>query len=143
MQYIFDKPIIASTGTEKYSCTILWSNGEFIVDEPEKVGGTGKGPDPYTLILSSLGACTLATLRMYVDRKGWDVPVIGVSLNMYHEVRDGKNVNVIDRSLNFISPLTDEQRERLIQIARLCPISKLLEAGVQINTFAGAKNDIT
>jgi len=139
MQYLFDKPIVASLGTEKYSCTIKWSNGEFIVDEPERAGGKGIGPDPYTLILSSLGACTLATLRMYIDRKGWDVPRLEASLNMYREIRDGIAVNVIDRSLNFLSPVTDEQRERLIQIAKLCPISKLLEAGVQINTFAGAK----
>ncbi len=142
MNYIFDRPVVASMGTEKYTCTIKWSNGEFIVDEPEKAGGKGLGPDPYTLILSSLAACTLATLRMYIDRKEWDIPQLEASVNMYREFREGKNVNVIDRSLNFLSPVTAEQKERLIQIAKLCPISKLLEAGVQINTFAGTSDEI-
>jgi putative redox protein len=104
------------------------------MDEPEKSGGKGRGPDPTTLILSALAACTVATLRMYIDRKGWDIPHLQATANMYREIRDGKSVNVIDRIVNFLTPVTVEQRERLIQIAKLCPVSKLLEAGVKINT---------
>jgi putative redox protein len=51
-------------------------------------------------------------------------------------MREDKNVTVIDRDLNFLSPVTDEQRERLIQIAKVCPISKLLEGEINIRTFA-------
>ncbi len=133
--------MVASIGTEKYKCTVEWRHGKFIADEPESSGGKDKGPDPYTLLLSSLGTCTLATLRMYIDRKGWDVPKIAVSVNMYHEVRDGKTVTVIDRDLNFLSPVTDEQRERMVQIAKVCPISKILEGEIQVRTFAYSDND--
>jgi len=133
--------VVASIGTEKYKCTVEWRHGKFIADEPESSGGKDKGPDPYTLLLSSLGTCTLATLRMYIDRKGWDVPKIAVSVNMYHEVRDGKTVTVIDRDLNFLSPVTDEQRERMVQIAKVCPISKILEGEIQVRTFAYSDND--
>ena len=128
--------MVATIGTEKYKCTVEWRNGKFIADEPESSGGKDKGPDPTTLLLSSLGTCTLATLRMYIDRKEWDVPNISVSLNLYHEERDGKKVTVIDRDLNFLSAITDEQRERLIQIAKVCPISKMLEGEIQVRTFA-------
>jgi putative redox protein len=140
MKYALEHPVIATIGTEKYKCTVTWRNGKFIVDEPEKSGGKDKGPDPTTLLLSSLGTCTLATLRMYIDRKGWDVPNISVSVNMYHEIREGKNVTVIDRDLNFLTPVTDEQRERMIQIARVCPISKILEGEIHIRTFAYSNN---
>jgi putative redox protein len=136
MKYSLEHPVVATIGTEKYKCTVEWRHGKFIADEPESSGGKDKGPDPYTLLLSSLGACTLATLRMYIDRKEWDVPNISVSLNLYHEDRDGKNVTVIDRDLNFLSAVTDAQRERLTQIAKVCPISKMLEGEVQIRTFA-------
>src|SRR5271154_184242 len=116
MEYLLDTPVTVNIGTEKYECTVAWRNGKFIADEPESSGGKDKGPDPYTLLLSSLGTCTLATLRMYIDRKGWDIPKISVSVNMYQETRDEKKVTVIDRDLNFLSPVTGEQRERMVQI---------------------------
>jgi putative redox protein len=140
MEYLLQEPLTASIGTEKYKCTVEWRNGKFIADEPAIAGGKDLGPDPYTLLLSSLGTCTLATLRMYIDRKGWDVPNIAVAVNMYHETRDGKTVTVIDRDLNFLSPVTDEQRERMIQIAKVCPISKILEGEIQVRTFAYTDN---
>ena len=106
MKYTLEHPIVATIGTEKYKCTVEWRHGKFIADESESLGGKDKGPDPTTLLLSSLATCTLATLRMYIDRKGWDVPKIAVSVNVYHEMRDGKNVTVIDHDLNFLSPVT-------------------------------------
>jgi len=136
MKYALEHPVTATIGTEKYKCTVQWRHGKFIVDEPESAGGKDKGPDPYTLLLSSLGTCTLATLRMYIDRKGWDIPKISVSVNMYHEIKEGKNVTVFDRDINFLTAVTEEQRERMIQIAKVCPISKLLEGEINIRTFA-------
>jgi putative redox protein len=136
MEYLLDNAVSARIGIEKYKCTVEWRNGRFIADEPEKAGGKDAGPDPYTLLLSSLGTCTLVTLRMYIDRKGWDIPNIAVAVNMYYETVDGKKITVLDRDLNFLSPVTNEQCERLTQIAKVCPISKILEGEIQIRTFA-------
>ncbi len=142
MEYILDHPVAVSIGTEKYKCTVEWRNGKFIADEPEFTGGKDLGPDPYTLLLSSLGSCTLATLRMYIDRKGWDIPQIAVAVNMFFKQENEKRITVIDRDLNFISAVTDEQRERLTQIARVCPVSKILEGEIEVRTFAYASEDI-
>lgn len=140
MEYLLEKPVTAHIGTAKYQCKVKWRNGEFIADEPETVGGKSTGPDPYTLLLSSLGTCTLATLRMYIDRKIWDIPEIGISLNMYHAVKDGKNMTIIDRKLNFLSPVSTEQRDRLLQIAKVCPVSKILEGEIQVQTSLHAES---
>jgi len=141
MKYTLEHPVIACIGTEKYTCTVEWRNGKFIVDEPEKAGGNDAGPDPYTLLLSSLGTCTLATLRMYIDRKEWDIPNIAIAVNLFQEVVEGKTVTTFDRDINFMTPVTDEQRERLIQIAKVCPISKLLEGEIKIRTFAYSEGE--
>ena len=79
MQYKLDKPVHGTIGTEKYQCSIEWRNGKFIADEPVTAGGKDTGPDPYTLLLSSLASCTLVTMRMYIDRKGWDISEIAVN----------------------------------------------------------------
>jgi putative redox protein len=135
MIYKFEKPVNGSIGLEKYQCTIEWRNGKFISDEPQTSGGKDLGPDPYTLLLSSLASCTLVTLRMYIDRKGWNIPSISVNVNMYNEKKDDKIITVIDRDIIFSADTPEEQKTRLQEIASSCPISKILQSDVKVRTF--------
>ena len=96
MKYKLDKPVQGSIGNEKYQCIIEWRNGKFIADEPESIGGKDTGPDPYTLLLSSLASCKLITLRMYIDRKGWEIERIAINVNLYQETKDNVTNTVID-----------------------------------------------
>src|ERR1022692_350458 len=89
MEYLLEQPVHGNIGKEKYKMTIAWRNGTFLSDEPEKSGGKDLGPDPYTLLLGSLASCTLATLRMYIDRKGWDIADMEVNVNMYQTILAG------------------------------------------------------
>ena len=136
MKYHLENPVQGNIGLKKYQCTINWRNGRFIADEPVKSGGEDSGPDPYTLLLSSIASCTLITLRMYIDRKQWDIPNIGVSVNMYQAKKEDKLITIIDRDVNFLQKVTDEQRQRLTEIAAACPISKILQGEIQVRTFA-------
>ena len=133
---MLDKPVEGNIFTQKYQCTIEWRNGKFIADEPVKSGGQDTGPDPYTQLLASLATCTLVTLRMYIDRKGWDIPHINVQANMFQTTKDDKVTTVIDRDINFLQPVTDEQRERLTDIAKACPVSKILQGDISVRTYA-------
>jgi putative redox protein len=135
MEYKFEKPLKGTIGEEKYKCTIEWRNGKIISDEPESSGGNDTGPDPYSLLLSSLAACTLITLRMYIDHKGWEVPEVFVNVNMYSEIQNDKNITVIDRDISFSRNLPAEQELRLQEIAKHCPISKILEGEIKVRSF--------
>jgi putative redox protein len=135
MVYKFEKPVAGEIGTIRYQCSIEWRNGKFIADEPVKSGGQDTGPDPFTLLLSSLISCTLITLRMYIDRVGWDIPAISVQANMFQNKKEDKITNILDRDIRFLSPVTAEQRDKLTEIAKACPISKLLEADIIVRTF--------
>jgi putative redox protein len=135
MQYKFDKPIQGLIGTAKYQCTIKWRNGEFIADEPVSSNGNDSGPDPFTLLLSSLTSCTLITLRMYIDRKGWNIPEISANANLYQETKEGVISTIIDCDLIFPNSVNEEQKTKLQEIAKHCPISRLLENNIKIRTF--------
>ena len=135
MKYKFDKPIHSSIGKIKYQCIIEWRNGKFISDESVSLGGKDSGPDPHSLLLSSLASCTLITMRMYIDRKQWDIPEIAVNVNMYEEIIDEKTTTIIDRDIIFLNEVDEEKKNRLIEISKHCPISKILERDIKVRTF--------
>lgn len=142
MEYKFQKPVRAAIGTTKYVCEVEWRNGRFIADEPEKQGGNDTGPDPMTLLLSSLATCTLVTLRMYIDRKGWDIPEIKVSVNYFLAKETDKQNTFIDRDITFPAGVEVEQKNRLLEIAQNCPVSKLLEGNVTVRSYVYHEEDV-
>lgn len=141
MKYKLEKPVHVTAGTEKYQCTVEWRNGQYIVDEPPSVGGNDTGPDPYTLLLSSLASCKLITLRMYIDRKQWDIGRLAINANLYQETKDDLTKTIFDCDILFLSPVTEEQKLKLLEIAKNCPVSKLLQGDVQVRTFAFREGD--
>jgi putative redox protein len=130
---ILENDVVGSIGSIKYLCNIIWRNGILIMDEPVTSGGKDLGPDPYSTLLAALAGCTLSTLRMYIDRKGWDIPEISVKINMYQETENGLST-FIKREINFPNNPPNEQRDRLFVIAKNCPVSKILENNISINT---------
>jgi len=133
MANLLENNVEGKIGTQKYLCTISWRNGTLLMDEPESVGGLNIGPDPFSTFLASLAGCTLSTLRMYIDRKGWDIPEINISLNLAQELNPELETT-ISREITFSANISDEQRERLLLIAEKCPISKILKNKITINT---------
>lgn len=133
MENLLENDITGTIGTQKYLCTISWRNGKLLMDEPENVGGNDLGPDPFSTLLASLAGCTLSTLRMYIDRKGWDIPEINISLNLTQENED-ELVTTISKTLTFSTAISDEQKERLLLIAEKCPISKILKNTINLKT---------
>ncbi len=133
MTPLLEQNIEGSIGTQKYLCTISWRNGTLLMDEPEVVGGQNIGPDPFSTFLASLAGCTLSTLRMYIDRKGWDIPEIFISLNLT-QTTEGDLVTTISRDISFSSTVSADIKERLLVIADKCPVSKILKNQVLIST---------
>ena len=133
MSNLLDHDITGSIGTQNYLCTILWRNGRLLMDEPENVGGEDLGPDPFSTLLASLAGCTLSTLRMYIDRKGWDIPEIKIAINLTQENNEVFET-VITREISFSSNVDEETKNRLLIIAEKCPVSKILKNKITINT---------
>ena len=133
MATLLENNVEGKIGTQKYLCSITWRNGTLLMDEPESVGGQNIGPDPFSTFLASLAGCTLSTLRMYIDRKGWDIPEIYISLNLSQE-NNGELVTTITRDIAFSNEVTPEIKERLLLIAEKCPVSKIPKNPIQIDT---------
>jgi len=120
----------ASIGEVRYAVTVDADGHVLKADEPESNGGGNTSPSPYDLLLAGLGACTAITLRMYADRKQWDVKAVHVDL---HFRRDGQNES-IRRLLHIDGALSEEQRARMADIAERTPVTLTLKRGLPIVT---------
>jgi putative redox protein len=105
-----------------------------VADEPINAGGQDAGPAPYDLLLASLGACTAITLRMYADRKGWDLGTLRVELAL---LKNAAGETRIERVLHSSSALSDEQWSRILDIASKTPVTKTIQSGTPIVTQRG------
>ncbi len=111
-----------------------------LADEPEAYGGTNRGLSPYGFLAAGLGACTSMTLRMYARRKGW--PLAGIHVDVNHdkvhaqdaEQRGAIKVDRFIRVIHLEGDLTDEQRQRLMEIADKCPVHQTLEQSAEVVT---------
>lgn len=115
-----------------------------LADEPESQHGTDQGFDPYELLMASLGACTSMTLRMYANHKGYPLDSIDVHLQIVKIHEDDKAgvthpLEQITRTITLQGPLSDEQRERLLDVANKCPLYRTLTGQLRIGTSLSAE----
>ncbi|MEA9412270.1 MULTISPECIES: OsmC family protein [unclassified Flavobacterium] len=125
--------ITASIDTRKYRTEIKSASGNIVIaDEPQEMGGKNLGFSPSELLASALASCTLITLRMYIDRKQWDVTEINISVDF--ERNSEQNVSLLNRKIEITGNVEETQKERLLKIANSCPIHKTLTNTIQIQT---------
>ena len=125
--------IAAKIDTRLYRTEITSSTGNIlIVDEPQEMGGKNLGFSPSELLASSLASCTLITLRMYINRKQWDVSEINIKVDLEKDAE--QNISLFTRKIEIIGEIDEEQRQRLHLIAEKCPIHKMLTNTIKIQT---------
>jgi putative redox protein len=125
--------VSSSIKSERYKIEIKSPTGNVVIaDEPADKGGKDLGFSPKELLAASLAACTGATVRMYADRKEW--PLEEVKINIDLERDEASNKTVINRKVEFIGNLNDEQLKRLLAVANACPVHKILTNPIEINT---------
>jgi uncharacterized OsmC-like protein/fermentation-respiration switch protein FrsA (DUF1100 family) len=131
-----DNRVVARTGKTGFQTEIIANGHSLIADEPIPAGGANSGPTPYDLLVSALGACTGMTLRMYADRK--KLPLDAVIVRLRHQkihakdcldCEDSKSkVDLIEREIELQGDLDEPARQRMLEVAKLCPVHRTLES---------------
>ena len=135
--------VVAENGVGKFSQTVSVNNHhQLFADEPESYGGNDSGPSPYDFLMAGLGACTSMTLRMYAERK--EIPLEHVSVTLRHDkihavdcaechTTTGK-VDRIEREIEITGDIDADTRQRLLEIADMCPVHKTLHSEVFVTS---------
>ena len=127
---------------DNFTTSIQTKKHSFIADEPESVGGDDFGPSPYDFLSAGLAACTVMTLKMYAERKKWDLQEVFVYITYSKKHSDDLDIAVdtptrfdhLKKKLKFIGNLDEKQRQRLKEIAAKCPVHKTLQSKIIIET---------
>ncbi|MEM7208714.1 MAG: bifunctional alpha/beta hydrolase/OsmC family protein [Pseudomonadota bacterium] len=135
-----DSVVVHADNADGFLCTMNVDGHTMIADEPENYGGSDLGPSPYGYLSAALGACTAMTLNMYARRK--KLPLENVTVTTKHdkihaqdceacETTTGK-IDQFVRSIKIEGDLDQATRQRLLEIADMCPVHKTLHAEVEV-----------
>lgn len=133
---------VSESGDGRYVQHVRMGRHLAVADEPPEMNGDDQGPNPYEYLLAGLGSCTSMTIRMYAELK--KMPLTRVSVWLRHskidaatcadcETRSGQ-VDQIERVITLEGELSDEQRTRLLEIAKRCPVYRTLQSEVRVTS---------
>ncbi|MCX7546931.1 alpha/beta fold hydrolase [Xanthomarina sp. F1114] len=127
---------------DNFTTSIQTKKHHFLADEPESVGGDDFGPSPYDFLSAGLAACTVMTLKLYAERKKWDLQEVFAYItyskkhsdDLMLDVEKPMRIDHLQKRLKFIGNLDETQKQRLKEIASKCPVHKSLQSEIIIET---------
>ena len=138
----YDNEVAARTRGGAFRTELNVAGHALLADEPQGVGGADDGPSPYELLSAALASCTSMTLMMYARHKG--LPLDAVTVRVNHDKIHAKDcedcetsagrIDEFRRELFIEGDLTDEQRQRMVEIADRCPVHRTLLGEIKIRT---------
>jgi len=112
-----------------------------IADEPIADGGTEAGATPYDFLAAALGVCTSMTLRVVAVRE--KIPLDGVEISVASDRMHAKDcadcltqsgyIHRFTVAIKLLGDLTPEQRARMLEVAKRCPVHKTLTSEIRID----------
>lgn len=139
---VIDNRITVRTPAGGFRSDMFVNGHTLVADEPVSYGGSNLGPSPYDYLQAALGACTGMTVQMYAARKKW--PLESVVVRLHHEKthaqdcadceNSDRRIDHFERELEISGDLSQEQRQRLLEISEKCPVHRTLHQEVSIST---------
>jgi putative redox protein len=124
------RAVVSRFGSGHFQQALEVGNNHFVSDIDEAKGGNSSGPSPHEYLGAALAACTGMTLKMYAQRKSWDLQdaIVTVDIERVNDIEKFK------RSIKLVGVVDAEQSQRLLEIANKCPVHKALTGTIEINT---------
>ena len=122
----------AYIGRDHYKTIVKTENNLMMADEPKDEGGLDLGFSPNELMAASLAACTVITLRMYADRKKWNLDSVELTVSIEWDKLTLRTL--MKKKMRLNGNLSPAERKRLREIGDKCPTHKMLQHPIMIST---------
>lgn len=124
--------IIASSEPQPY--LTAFSNGKHTAnaDTTPYKGGDNSGFRPHELLEATLATCMNMHLRMYSATHGIDLRDVSTKVTLD---RSSPSEAVFDYSIELSGQLDDEQRKKLLEIAKTCPVRRTLSKTISFRSL--------
>ncbi len=118
-----------TTKNEPLQYQTTFTNGQHtgIADTTEDKGGHNSGFRPHELLEAALASCINMHLRMYAQHH--NVPLESIQTTVTVD-RSHPDEVIFKYSIDLSGPITSEQKERLHQIAKTCPVHQTLSKAI-------------
>lgn len=126
---------VVITGTYKGNKRIELHHGPsgvtITTDAPKDNQGEGRSFSPTDLAAASLGACMLTVISIVAERDGIDLA--GMSMRVEkHMATNPRRIARLPLQIHLPAHLTQDQRKKLENTARTCPVHHSLHPDVNV-----------
>lgn len=129
--------VVITSSSPSFRHDISVRTHQFHTDVPKALKGNDSAPTPHELALAGLGACTLITIEMYAQVKKLDLRKATITVTE-ETVDDNANpdgkICRISEDIVLEGNLTPQEIQQLQEVAKRCPVYKLLTEPKTITT---------
>lgn len=118
--------------TKNYVAEAKMRNHYTVLDRPINDGGGDTGPTPIEYLLSAIAGCVSMTLRVYLERKKWNLGAITVTVFMKEKLTKNGIEKLIIEEISFEQEVSEEQKEELLKAAAKCPVIKMIKGETKV-----------
>jgi len=128
------KTSVTCTTVENYQIQVRTADHAWIVDEPTRIGGDGLGPNPFDLLLASIGSCMLVTVTYHASEAGLPFERLWVDVAGEWRGEGDDEKYHVTITLRLRGDLDADALEKLRALSARCPVKKLLEGNAVFET---------
>ena len=93
---------------------------------------------PYTMMLVGMATCTGSVVLPYAEHHHLDLETLEIRLTYVREEPEegaqGRYKERIEEEMTFTGDLDSREREKLFKIAHQCPITRMVQRGVEVDS---------
>ena len=121
--------------SDSYEAIALSRGHEMNMNRPIEDGGNNTSATPIEYLLAAIGGCVSMTLRVFANKKGWDLGEITVNVSQKNKLTSSGLSTSLIEEISFEKEITQEQHEKLLFIAGKCPVVQLLKNETNIKSI--------
>tara|TARA_B100000767_G_C19480306_1_gene415909 strand:- start:35 stop:457 length:423 start_codon:yes stop_codon:yes gene_type:complete len=118
--------------TDNYTAQATSRDHKYVIDTPVVKGGKNQGPTPVEYFLTAIGTCVAITLRVFAEKKEWDLGEIHVTVIEKTRFTPAGVEKIIHEVISVEKDISESQMQSLYEQAKACPVAQMVATETKI-----------